>query len=685
MVLLVFGPGYVLGTSHYWDMPVLDHRSYVMGYRYFLHEPWHWPIFEARMLNVPYRQSIAFSDSMPLWALVHKAVATAVPPWRDYSARAFLGLWYGLACMLQTAFGVANLRALGHRSWGATIVTAVCFVAIPAWAWRFLHASLYAHFLLLSALCFYLNTPPGAPAPLRLRIAQIVQLGVAALINPYHTVMSLAVFGASLVRSRAWRPAAAWFAGGCAVVLGALALAGYFAAEAGGARSGFGAASSNLLGPFLPRRSGWLGEGAWIDPTGLQYDGMCYLGMGLLVLGVLQIPRAREAMTAIRRHAALAVVAAGAGILALSNHVYLGSHRVLVYPIPHILHWIPDQFRGPGRFSWLPMYVVVIFLLSRGFARFATGWRRLVLPALAVVQLVDVAPYWRAWREVTTAPAPVLDASWRPLIAGSDQVAVFPPHGCNSDPSWEPATRIQYLVSEQAVPINGVYSARSIRDCAADIAALLAFRAQPGTLYVFVAPMTGFARRLAATGMPCAEFSFGEVCQSDRALIDATHWTPTPPVAPLAYGDKLDVADPAAAYLELGWPPAQAGSRSIDGPARLVLRPTGTPPPNPVLRIDAFAVLCGGHVAQDVDVVIGGSPVGTLHLDAGSSEGGPAFALPIAEPGVLARPFVEIELRLRDARAPHPLRCTGTRLPFGVHVRQVWIESATVRPSPATP
>jgi hypothetical protein len=678
MVLFVFGPGYVLGTSDYWNMPWLDHRSYVMGYRYFLHEPWHWPIFDARTLNVPYSQSIAFNDSMPLWALIHKVIATVIPPWRDYSARAFLGLWYVLASMLQPVFGVAILRALGHRSWGATIVTSVFFIAIPAWTLRFLHASLYGHFLLLSALYLYLITPASAPAPRRVRVLQLVQLGVAALLNPYHTVMSLAVFAASLVRSRAWRPAAVWFASGCAVVVAALALGGYFAAPAATWESGFGVKSSNLLSPFLPIDSGWIGRVAWTDPTGNQYEGMCYLGAGLLVLALVFLPRARDALTTARGHAALAVVAGGAAILALSNRIFLGSHRVLVYPIPHVLDWIPSQFRVPGRFSWLPMYVVAVFLLSQGFRRFATGWKRLVLPVLAVVQLVDVTPILRDYRGMTRGPFPSqLDAAaWRPLLASSDQVKVFPPHACERD-DFEPATRLQYLASERAVPINGVYGARVVRDCAADVASLLDFHAQPGTLYVFVAPTIGVAKRLAASGMPCAEFSFGAFCHSDRALIERLPVAPLSPVAPLAYGDKLDVAARGAPFLELGWAEAEATGRWTDGPvARLLVRPAGTPPLDPVLRLEASARLCGARAAQDVTVLVAGTVVGTLHFDASSNDQGRARAISVPRSALLASPLVEIELRSRDIRSPYELACGRDGRQLGVRLGHLWIESA---------
>jgi hypothetical protein len=687
MIVAVYGPGYVLGTSGYWDMPVPDHRTYLMGYRYFLHEPWHWPVFEARTLNVPHRQSIAFNDSLPLWALLHKAIATVIPPWRGYSARAFLGLWYAVASALQAVFGVANLRALGRRSVGATLVTAVFFVAMPVWTFRLLHASLYAQFLLLSALYFYLITPAGAPASRRLRLAQLVQLGVAALLNPYHTVMSLAVFAASLARARAWRAAIAWFAAGCAVVLAALALAGYFAPEAASAVSGFQNNGSNLLGPVLPRRSGWIGEVAWIDPTGYQYEGLCYLGGGLLVLAALVLPRVGEVLASARRHAALVAVAGLAAAFALSRHVYLGSHLVLAYPVPRVLHWIPDQFRAPGRFSWLPVYVLAVFLLSRGFERFVSGWRRLVLPALAIVQLVDVTADFRAWRAVTGAAGPVqLDvAAWRGLLAHSDEVAVFPAHSCNGEPSWEVATRIQYLASEQAVPINGVNSSRSLRDCAADAASLVDLHPGPRTLYVFVAPMIGVARQLAAAGMPCAEFGFGEVCHRDRAVIDALGWPPPSPAGPLAYGDRIELAGRAEPYLAIGWSPVAGDGRWTEGPiARLVFTPAGVPPADPVLQVEAEALLCGPRTSQDVDVFVGGVAAGILHFDAGANARR-ARAIPIRDASVIARPLVEIELRPRDSRSPHELGCNARRQRFGIHVRRLWIEPAGATPTPAPP
>jgi hypothetical protein len=670
-LVAIYGPGFVFGTSGYWELPTIDHRMYMMGYRYFLFEPWHWPLFDVHA-NLPGTKSIAFSDTPLLWAMLNKGLAAIVPLWRDYSARAFLGLWYAVASTLQAVLGVAILRALGHRSLRAAVVGALFAIAIPAWTFRFPHASLYGHFVLLWALYLYLRPCRGL---------QIAQLGIAAWINAYLTVMSLAVFVASMAHREPGCEAAAkerraeatmtpgrralWLVLGGGVVIGALALAGYFAPEAATSVSGFPDAGCNLLGPVMPLDSGFVGGALWSDSPSLSYEGVCYFGIGVIVLAATTLRG--DAIATARRHAALAAICATTALFAISNHIHAGSLRIASYPIPHVLHWIPDQFRCPGRFSWLPMYVVVFFVLSRALR--ATGWKRAMLPVLAIAQLVDVSPDWKRWQGVTDGPPPsgIDVAAWRRLIAASAEIRVFPAHDCNSDRSFELATQIEYLASETATPINGVYTARPARDCDAEVAAALALRPEPRTLYVFLAPMLGLGKRLAAGGLPCAEFAAGEVCATDRALIDSLGWPATPPPAPLAFGGSIDLADPAATHLELGWASAEADGRWTDGAvARVVFRPTGAPPARPRIRVDGEALLCGERTGLDVDVAIGGERVGTLHF--------PSRSAALELPADLLRPIVELDLRPRDFRSPHELGCRRTVREIALKVRRIWIE-----------
>ena len=682
---LVFGAGHVFGTSTYWDLPLTDHRAYLMGYRYFLHEPWQWPVFVTHTMNVPYTKSIAFTDSIPLWAFVNKSVATIVPPWREVSERAYLGLWYAVIFALQACFGVANLRALGHKSWGTVIVTALMFVAVPAWTLRYIHASMAAHFLTLWALYLYLRTPPGEVAPRKLRLAQIGQLAVASLVNPYHTVMSLGLFVASLARSRKLKPVAIWFPAAI-VTIGVCAwAAGYFKREAKLAMFGFEVASTNVLSIVTPYRSGIIGDAAWVDPTGFQYEGVAYLGLGFLVLFALFLPRVKTLRAVIKRHPFLFAVALGAWVFALSNHIYVGSYELVAYELPSVFGWLADQFRSPGRFVWVPMYVLLVFVLKEAVARFTVGWKQLILPVVAVLQLVDASGDWRAHRGVTREPdhPRIPLAAWRPLVHAHERIYILPPYDCILDGEIDVdyvSLDIQYLASERALPINGVYSARPTRDCTVEVAMMQTQKPEDGTIYVLLRRVQEVAYRFQALGATCAEFKYGRVCSKNAAAIAelvragaATSFAPSP--AQLAYGTRIEPGDPkSAAWVEQGWSWAESPRFTSGGAAWLVFDLIGDPPPNVALKIQAVAPLCRKRTTSDVDVLINGVLLTTLQFDEKTNDVNVVRTIPITKPELLRAPIVALELRPHDFRSPKKLRCNEDDRALGVGIQRVSFE-----------
>jgi hypothetical protein len=457
--LIVYGGGHLLGTSPYWTMPQQDERMALMGYRYFLDEGWHWPVFVNHAIDVPYATSVAFNDCIPLWALINKAVATVVPPWGELSESAYLGLWHALVYSLQATLGVACLRALGHRSWRAGIVTALFFLAVPAWIFRYGHPALSAHWIELWALWLYLLTPSQARTPTRLGVAMLGQLTVAALITPYHPIMSLGIFVASLLRSRDLRSIAIWFPLGVACVALATWFAGYFSGEGSVGQWGFARQSTNTLSWLIPVRSGIVGDGRWIAnvmATDWQWEGYAYLGLGYLGLLGLFVPHIKTLRGVIHRHRFLFAVAVVFGLLALSNHIYFGSYEIASYRIPWFLKWFALQFRAPGRFVWIPMYVVIVFLLHWGFTRFTTPRRFAVMVVLLVIQLIDARGEWKVQRDSTSGPhASVLEHdAWRHLIHAHHAVVIEPTFACitHEREQWvsDVAMGVQMLASERA-------------------------------------------------------------------------------------------------------------------------------------------------------------------------------------------------------------------------------------------
>ena len=522
----MYGPGHLFGTSAYWTMPINDERMNLVGYRYFLIEPWHWPIFASDRIDVPSVRSVAFLDCIPVWALCNKLVATIIPPWRSVSASAYLGLWHALAYGLQPCLGVACLRALGHRTWRDGILTALFFLAIPAWIFRYGHAALSAHWLELWALYLYLRTPPCAPLPRRLGFAMVAQLALASLVTPYHTVMSFGILCAALARTRSRRSIVVWFAACVATVVLAMWLAGYFTRDSHGHQWGFEAESANLLTWLVPVRSGVLGDARWIAnvlATDQQWEGYAYLGLGYLGLLALLAPHVATLRRVVQRHAFLFGVAVAFGLLSLSNHIYFGSHEIVAYSIPHFLHRFPDQFRSPGRFVWIPMYVAIVYLLHWGLARVATS----VLVIALAVQLLDARGDWALQRAQTSRPTTAyLDAaSWRTLLHAHEAVAVYPVFPCVVDPERPNldlvSTELQMLASETAMPINGTYSVHPNHDCKHREARWPDLALEPGTLYVLFPRADAIADRFSVLGATCASFAFGRVCSTNAGAIAA--------------------------------------------------------------------------------------------------------------------------------------------------------------------
>ncbi len=519
--VIVYGPGHLLGTNEYWSLPQADERMALMGYRYFLHDTWHWPLFLNAAVNAPYVKSVAFLDCIPIWALLNKSLATLIPPWESFSAHAYLGLWHGLAYALQPVFGVACVRALGHTSLRTNLVAAVFFIAVPTWIFRYAHPALSAHWILLWALYLYLRTPVGAPTPRWLGIARIVQLVVAALVTPYHAVLSLSVYVPAVLRARDRKWNAIWLLLGVGCVGLACWFAGYFAPEAARAQWGFEKESANLLGWLVPLRSGIIGDARWLanpEATPWQYEGYAYLGVDVLVLLALYLPHARTLRGVIARHRWLFAIVVASALFALSNHIYFGSHQIATYRLPSVLRWVRDQFRSPGRFVWVPIYALMLFLLHQAFTRYSSRRRFAIVALAAGLQLVDATGDWR-WQQATTngQQGGLIDtAVWRPLIRDHDAVMILPPYSCVT--AADAATldhasmEIQLLASERALPINGTYSARDMRHCAAEEAVWPTLALVPGTLYVLLPPAFAVADRFAGEGATCTAFAYGRYC-----------------------------------------------------------------------------------------------------------------------------------------------------------------------------
>nr|WP_246514074.1 DUF6311 domain-containing protein [Neoroseomonas soli] len=460
LVLLTFPADFLLPQAGSPWAPQGDAAQHAIAQRYFLGDAWRWPPLAVRNLIPPEGLNIAFADGIPLLALPLKAMRGVLP--EGFHG---IGLWYGIAWLLQPVAAVWCLRGTGERRVLPAIAVALAASAMPAFINRYGHAALTGHFTLLVALGLYLRLVRASSAA---RWAVAVGAAVATLlVHPYLGAMVLALLGAVpatllLRRDRRWIGAAVGVAVAAGAVGGTMAAFGYLGAAGDG---GYGDFALNLLSPVWPHRSWILGALAAreIDATGHGgWEGYNWLGAGLLA-GILAVAvlAPRQAVQALRRHAGLVLVLFGLTLLAVSFRVGAGERIVLdLGEAPGFL----QQFRASGRFFWpvgLALLVGTVALLAR-LPRFGTA----AVLLLALLQFADAAPNraairdWAQARHAWTVDAPAL----RALLAEADRLTLLPTWPCVAKPDTlgDHARQLQVLslAAERPVPANTMYVAR---------------------------------------------------------------------------------------------------------------------------------------------------------------------------------------------------------------------------------
>jgi hypothetical protein len=438
--------------------PVGDAAQHAIAQRYLIADAWRWPPTFAANLNTQEGGiNTAFADSIPALALLLKAIRPAL-------AEGFhgVGLFYGLAWLLQPVAAVWALRGAGEKRLLPALGIALAAASMPAWIGRFGHAALCGHFLLLTGLGFYLRLVRVPSAGLWAGAGALQVL--ALLVHPYLAVMTLATLGAvpatRLLRGEAFlRPALLTF-GAALAVAAVMAGFGYLGARGD---AGYGRYAMNLLSPVWPIGSGVFGipHSPQLDATGHGgWEGYNWLGLGLLlglVVGVIARPRAALGM--MRRHAGLGVVMLALTALAVSHKVGFGTRIVLdLGEAPSVL----EQFRASGRFFWPVAYALLLGAMLL-LARLAPA----LCLAFGLVQLVDAAPLraamsvWAGAREPWSVDAPALRAA----LADASRLTLLPSWPCvaqqgSDGPTYATLLEVLSLASERAVPASTMYVAR---------------------------------------------------------------------------------------------------------------------------------------------------------------------------------------------------------------------------------
>lgn len=379
-----------------------DIQQHYAGWLFYRQSPLGLPLCFTQRINWPAGLSVAFTDSIPLFAALFRLLSPLLP-----STFQYFGIYTLLCFMLQGGFG-ALLAGLFTRRTLPALLGAVPFVVSPILLERaFRHTSLAAHFLILGALYYYL---------LGRRQNRFAYKGLFALnclafaLHPYFVPMTYALTFALLaehaVHSRRPAKPLLYLAGNLAATLAVGWLFGLFqgGSSSGGSGISYGHFCMNLNALWNPSSLGlrW----SLLLPVQNQvlgnYDGFNYLGLGVLLgclgVGLWALARRKTVHPLLwcRRHFCLLLVCLCLTGFAVSNVITANGAVLLRLPLPQLVTELATTFRSSGRLFWPVYYLLTLFCVA-GLARMfrSVKGRDLSAAALAVlcaVQLLDLSP-----------------------------------------------------------------------------------------------------------------------------------------------------------------------------------------------------------------------------------------------------------------------------------------------------
>ena len=367
-----------------------DIQQHYAGWLFYRQSALGWPLGVTQAVNAPNGVSVAYTDSIPLLAVLCRPLAAALGGTFQYFG------WFTFFCFsLQGGFA-ALLCSLFADGAVLPLLGSVVFSASPILLERaFRHTSLGAQWLVLAALyCYFSLRRQGRYASPGLFFLNVLAVGIHPYFLPMTYAVTLALLLEYAVCKRQWlRPAV--FLGGnmvCTALLG-WALGFFYGTATSGGQALYGYFGMNLNALWNPVGVNGVLYSRLLPAqhqVGGNYDAFAYLGLGVLIaLPVVLILARRRLWALVRRHWALCLVCLVLTAFAVSHVITANGATLVTLPLPASLIKLFSIFRSGGRLFW-PVYDLLTLAAFAGLARLPKA--ALWVTLFAAVQLWDISP-----------------------------------------------------------------------------------------------------------------------------------------------------------------------------------------------------------------------------------------------------------------------------------------------------
>jgi len=373
-----------------------DLRQHYIGWCAYRRAPWTFPIGLSNLLSYPDSMSVIYTDSIPVFAVLFKLFGAYLPVTFQY-----FGLFGILSFMLMGGFASLLLRRFIKNDSECVIGSVFFVISAPVIHRMYFHTALAAQWIVVAALVLWVyNDLIGSSAK---RIAYWALAGFVCVgIHSYFLPMVGMVLAADMItqlcnKSGIFEPVAEFLAF-CAAGLANLYILGAFYGVSSATGFGLGTFTSNLntfinpweIGRLLPRLP---------LQNDFQYEGMAYLGAGILLLFVIiavgmifrmvrNIPEEAFHTKAVYGNVTLILVVVSFFSSVLPN-ISFNDKMLLWVPYPKFVEDILGIFRSNGRLVWPAMYVLMAAAVSFTSYTFR-HYHKIAVTVLAIALILQI-------------------------------------------------------------------------------------------------------------------------------------------------------------------------------------------------------------------------------------------------------------------------------------------------------
>jgi len=441
--ILIFGVSVIVPTNTDWLFAYVgDATQHQLGWEFYRNSPVTFPVCLTDGLSCEGAVSCLYSDSIPLFAMIFKAISPVLPDNFQY-----FGIWGVMCFALNGGFGALLLYRIKPDILFAS-AGSLFYSMFPPTADRIMHHnSLGAIWLIIIPLILCLDRNKEYKHKFTYPLLWSLNCGLAAAIHPYFLPMIFTVMAGfailSVFRDKQLKKAVTVTVSSAAASVLTLFVTGAFYGSGSYADGGFGLYSSNLNTFFNGMgHSSFLKDLPSFDGQG---EGFGYIGLGAIICCIIAVAAVivhisrqegsfrHNAASLIKRYKveiiAFIIVFAVSFFWAVSDRITLNRTVIIDLPMPYLVRGALSVFRASGRFIWLAGILLTTAALA-GVSKLGKKTAIIAAVLCIAVQALDLRDWYSAQHDQFAFQPEyefaLKDEKWDELTADSDEIIFLP-------------------------------------------------------------------------------------------------------------------------------------------------------------------------------------------------------------------------------------------------------------------